>query len=185
MKFSHAFLVGLLGLGFSIMPGHAQDLGDMVSQADVFSYQAPKGWSIRDTGMSKYKISFDAPKNSFAANINVVVETYPKPLADYVEFNKSTIKSVPLLQNVLIIDEKPFTTAGGLQGVRMVITDTVGKADLEQTFYIFAGDSDTKYVVTATCLIGDARHYAPIFDASMKTFSLEQPTPQTSQHGLD
>jgi len=173
MKFSAAFLPTLLGLAFAILPGKAQDLGATVSQPGVFSYRAPKGWAVKDSPLSKYKVSFDTPKNNFAANINLVVESYPKPLADYVAANKSSIKSVPFLQNVLIIDEKPFVTAGGLHGTRLVITDTVGKANLEQTFYFFAGDSDAKYVVTGSCLVDDARQYAPIFDASMKTFSTQ------------
>jgi hypothetical protein len=30
-------------------PGDSHDLGDMVSQAGLFSYQAPKGWSVKST----------------------------------------------------------------------------------------------------------------------------------------
>jgi len=153
------------------LSSHAQALGETVSAPGVFSYQAPAGWTLKDTPMSKYKFSFDTPKNNFAANINVVVQDYPKPLADYVALNKTQIKNIAMLQNVLIVDEKPFTTTAGLQGTRLVITDTVGKSDLEQTFYIFAGDGDTKYVVTASCLVNDAQVYAPIFDASIKTFT--------------
>jgi hypothetical protein len=171
MKFTFALLAGFFTLALGTVSAQAQALGDTVTAAGVFSYQAPAGWSIKDTQMSKYKVCFDTPKNGFAANINVVIQPYPKPLADYVAFNKEQLKNVPMLQNVLIIDEKPFTTAGGLSGTRLVITDTVGKSDLEQTFYIFAGTGDTKYVVTASCLAADAQADAPIFDASAKTFA--------------
>lgn len=171
MKFACGMLAGFFALAWGTLSAQAQAVGDTVSAPGIFTYQAPPGWTVKDTAMSKYKICFDTPKNDFAANINVVVQPYPKPLADYVALNKSQIKSVPMLQNVLITDEKPFTTAAGLQGTRLVITDTVGKSDLEQTFYIFAGDGDTKYVVTASCLVTDAQTYAPVFDASMKTFT--------------
>ena len=121
--------------------------------------------------MSKYPICFDVPKNGFAPNINVVVQKVAKPLAEYVAMNKSQLKSITLLQNVIIIDEKPFQTTTGLAGTRLVITDVVGKSELEQTFYFFEGPDDTKYVVTASSLIPDAATYAPIFDASLQTFS--------------
>jgi hypothetical protein len=172
MKSSHALLVGLLGLGFSILPGQAQDLGDTVTQPGL-SYQAPKGWAVKDSADSKCKICYDAPKNNYPANIVAMTDSYPKPLADYVDFTKSEMNSTPSLHNAVIIDEKPFVTAGGLQGTRLVITSTVGQYDVKQFFYFFAGDSDVKYLVTGTCLVADAQHYAPIFDASMKTFSTQ------------
>ena len=171
MKFARALLAGLVTLAMATLSAQAQAGGDTVSSPGVFSYQAPPGWAVKDTSISKYKVSFDTPKNNFAANINVVVQSYPKSLADYVDVNKAQIKNIAVLQNVLIVDERPFTTTAGLQGTRMVVTDTVGKADLEQTFYLFAGDGDAKYVVTASCLLGDAQAYAPIFDASIKTFT--------------
>lgn len=171
MKFNHFILVGLLGLAFAVLPGHAQDLGETVSQPGIFSYQAPKGWNVKDTSFSKYKVSYDAPKNGFSANINVVVESYPKSLSDYVELNKTNLKATPLFQNLQIIDEKPFETSSGIKGTRLVVKDTVGKFDLQQIFYFYAGASDAKLVVTASCLVGDGDYYAPLFDATMKTFS--------------
>ena len=174
MKWTRFFLVNLaalLGLALTVCPAHAQGLGDTVSQPGVFSYQAPKGWTVKDTAISKYKVSFDAPKNNFAANINVVVETVPKSLAEYVELNKSQLKSTPIFKNVQIIEEKPFTTTAGIKGIRLVVKDTLGTVDMQQTFYFFEGAADTKLVVTASSLVGDGDHYAPIFDESLKTFS--------------
>jgi len=55
-------------------PGDSQGLGETVSQAGLFSYKAPKGWSVKNTPLSKYDIAVDAPRNNFVANINVVVE---------------------------------------------------------------------------------------------------------------
>lgn len=171
MKLSHVFLPGLLSLAFAIMPGRAQELGDTVSQPGIFSYQAPKGWAVKDTAISKYKVAFDAPKNNFAANINVVVEPYPKSLSEYVELNKTQLKATPIFQNLQIIDEKPFETSAGVKGTRLVVKDTLGKINMQQIFYFFAGASDVKLVVTASSLVGDGTTYAPIFDASLKTFS--------------
>jgi hypothetical protein len=134
MKLSHFFLVNLAalsGLAFTVLPSQAQDLGDTVSQPGVFSYQAPKGWTVKDTTFSKYKISFDAPKNKFSANINVVVENFSGTLAKYVDANKANLKASPKFQNLQIVDETPFATTAGVTGVRLVITDTVSNTDLQ------------------------------------------------------
>src|SRR5260370_34034931 len=72
-------------------PGDSQDLGGTVSQAGLFSYQAPKGWSVKNTPLSKYDVAVDAPRNNFVANINVVVESYPESLAKYVSLNKQYV----------------------------------------------------------------------------------------------
>jgi hypothetical protein len=170
-RFSLVNLAALLGLAFTVLPSHAQDLGDTVSQPGVFSYQAPKGWTVKDTSFSKYKIALDAPKNKFSANINVVVESYSGTLAKYVDLNKTNLKASPMFQNLQIVEEKPFTATAGATGVRLVITDTVSNTDLQQVFYFLEGAADTKFVVTTTSLVGDGDHYAPLFDASMKTFS--------------
>jgi hypothetical protein len=97
----------LLSLLFTSISSEGQELGDTVSQAGLFSYQAPKGWAIKSTPMSKYNVAVDAPRNNFAANINVVVEPYPKSLTDYVSLNKETIPSSPYT-HFEIVDEQPF-----------------------------------------------------------------------------
>ena len=173
MKIAIALLAACLALAWGTSSGQAQTLGDTVSAPGVFSYQAPAGWSVKDVAMSKYKVCCDAPKDGVTANINVVVQPYPKSLADYVAFNKEQLKATSALQNVIIVDEKPFTTAGGLAGTRLVITDTVFRTNLEQTFYFFAGNGDAKFVVTASCAVSAAQGYAPTFDASLKTFSIK------------
>ena len=55
--------------------------------------------------------------------------------------------------------------------MRLVATATVQHLDLQQIFYFFEGTGDNKLVVTASSLVGDSAAYAPIFDASLKTFS--------------
>ena len=174
MKRNSFFLLtvaAFLSVAFAALLAHAQDLGDTISAPGLFSYQEPKGWTARDTTFSKYKIAFDAPKDNFSANINVVVENFSGPLDKYVAANKTNLKASTMFENLQIVEEAPFTTTAGVTGVRLLITDTLGKADLQQVFYIFAGTGDTKFVVTATSLPADGDRYAPIFDASMKTFS--------------
>jgi hypothetical protein len=160
----------LVSLLFTSISSEGQELGDTVSQAGLFSYQAPKGWAVKSTPMSKYDVAVDAPQNNFAANINVVVESYPKSLTDYVSLNKEMIPSSPYT-HFEIVEEQPFETSTGAKGVRQVVKDTLGKLNMQQIFYYFEGSSDKKFVVTASCLDGDGDRYTPIFDASLKTFS--------------
>jgi hypothetical protein len=165
------FIAGALGISLSGTISTAQDLGETVAEPGVFSYQAPQGWTVKDTAISKHKVCFDTPKNKFAANINVVVDAYPKSLAEYVELNKTTLKNTPLFQNLQVLDQQPFETSAGDKGIRVVVSDSMSRLDLEQVFYFFDGASNSKLVVTASCLVGDADHYLPIFDATLKTFS--------------
>ena len=167
------YLAGLclLTLLAVAVPGRAQDLGETVSQPDLFSYQAPKGWTVKDSTYSKYKVCFDVPKNKFAANINVVLENYSGTLDKYVELNETNLKASTMFQNLKIVAQKPFATTDGTAGVRVVVTDTIQNFDLQQVFYFFSGSSDNKFVVTASSLVADGDTYAPIFDATLKTFS--------------
>jgi hypothetical protein len=152
-------------------PGDSQGLGDTVSQAGLFSYQAPKGWSVKSSPLSKYEVAFDVPRNNFVANINVVVESFPESLAKYVSLNKQYVTASGVYTVFQVADERPFETSTGAIGVRLVAKDQLNKRDMQQIFYFFEGSSNNKFVVTASCLAGDGDQYAPVFDASVKTFS--------------
>jgi len=152
-------------------PGDSQDLGDTVSQAGLFSYKAPKGWAVKSTPLSKYDVAVDAPRNNFVANINVVVESFPDSLAKYVSLNKQYVAASGVYTVFQVADEQPFETSTGAKGVRLVAKDQLNKQDMQQIFYFFEGSSNNKFVVTASCLAGDGAQYAPVFDASVKTFS--------------
>lgn len=164
-------LTVLLGLAFVAVSGRAQDLGATVSEPGAFSYQAPRGWSVKETPVSRYKVSVDKLKNHFSAHISVVMQVYPGTLAAYVDVNKRAFAASPAFKNFQIVEEKQFTTTAGGIGVRLVATATVQHLDLQQIFYFFEGTGDNKLVVTASSLVGDSAAYAPIFDASLKTFS--------------
>jgi hypothetical protein len=163
-------LTTLVGLLLTTRPAPAQDAGSQVTLPGLFSYQAPSGWKVQDSPISRYPVAFDVPQNNFAANLNVVVQTYPDSLANYVAANRQQMSKAPVFTHFQIIDQQPFATANGAQGIRMVVKDGVGKQDLQQIFYFFEGAADRKFVVTASSLEGDGGRYAPIFDASLKTF---------------
>jgi len=173
MKFVLILCLAFFGFAGAILPGRGLDMGPTVLQPGLFSYQAPKGWSVQDSPLSKCKVCVDAPKGGFAANLNVVIEANAKSLPDYVAANVAALKASPVFHDLKVVSQQAFTTAAGLDGTRLEITDTLDKFDLRQVFYFFDGGSGNKVVVTASCLIGDSAADAPLFDASMKTFSLE------------
>ena len=171
MKRSRLLLVGL-GLLAAIIPLYA-DAGPTVLAKGLFSYQAPPGWAAQDSPISKYKISLAPAANGFSANINVVIETAAVSLNDYVTGSLGQLEATPMLTNVKVVSQQPFQTAAGLDGQRVVVTDTMGKMNLQQTFYFFDGGSNAKLVITASCLVSDGATDAPLFDAALKTFTLE------------
>lgn len=171
MNFSRLLVLGM-GLFAATLVCRADGPRTVVAPG-LFSYQAPPGWTVQDSPISKYKVSFASPASGFAANINVVIETAAVPLNDYVTASLSQLKATPMLLNVKVVSQQPFQTAGGLDGQRVVVTDAMGKMDLQQTFYFFDGGSNAKLVVTASCLSSDGAADAPLFDAALKTFTLE------------
>jgi hypothetical protein len=156
----------------AFLPARA-DGGPTVVQPGLFSYQAPPGWTVQESPVSKYKISLAAPVNGFAANINVVIENAPVSMNDYVTASLNGLKSATALQDVKILSQEPFTTAAGLAGQKIVVTDTMNKIGVRQTFYFFDGGSDNKLVITASCAQPDGAADAVLFDAAMKTLTLE------------
>jgi hypothetical protein len=165
------FSLGFLLLAFFAGRIHAG--AETVSAPGVFSYEAPAGWTVENSAISKNPIARDAPHNGFAANLNVVIEQYPGTLDDYVAANMKAISATPLFVNFNVVEQKSFTTASGVRGARVVADDKLGKVDMRQTFYFFAGSSMNKIVVTASSRAADGDHFAPIFDAAMKTFTVQ------------
>ena len=170
MKPVFSLVLGLF-LAVIVSPLYADDPGETVSEPGLFSYVAPAGWGIESVSVSKYKVAKAPAKDGFAPNINVVRQDYAGTLQAYVDANIDALKKAPIFSNVVIVGQSSFTGADGVKGIRLETTDTLGKADLRQFFYFFESGK-SKLVVTATCQIGTGAEYGPVFDASMRTFSV-------------
>jgi len=171
-----ACLFGLIALMIAAPLGFAADL--TVSQPGLFSYQVPGEWTIKSSPtVSKYPVAMAPAHDNFACNINVQTENTSVDLASYVEAGEKSLANIPQIKKFQILDKRPFQTTGGLGGVRVVLTCTVESGgDLIKVWqiqYIFAGHSDTKITVTATAQPSDSDQMAPIFDAALRTFSLQ------------
>ncbi len=166
-------ILAVLGLLATALTCRAGGGPQTVVAPGLFSYQAPSGWTVQDSPASRFKVAVGPAALGFAPNINVVIENATVPLNDYVAGSMRGLKASSILTGVTLIEQGPFRTAGGIDGQRVVVTDTLGKINMRQTFYFFDGGSNAKLVVTASCLASDGATKAPLFDAAVKTFTLE------------
>jgi hypothetical protein len=167
MKMSPGLLLGAILFAWAITPGRAQSAGPTVLEKGLYSYQAPVGWIVRKDNSA----SLGTAKDGLAPNIRVVIVSSPKPLADYVAGNLETFKA-KASAHFQVMDQRPFATSAGL-GIRVQVTEKGEKLKLQQIFYYFDGGSGKKLIVSGSCLAIDGLRETPLFDASVKTLSLE------------
>jgi hypothetical protein len=163
-------LVLCAGLSFAGLTVRAEGMGPTVLDKGLFSYQAPAGWTVPEMNLS-HPVALGPMKDGFAPNIHVDIKPNARPVSAYVADNMRAAGAA--FPDFKLIDQRPFTTVAGLDGIRVVITDTVGQFHLQQIFYFFDGGSNQILVIGACCLAKDGASEAPLFDASIKTFTLE------------
>jgi hypothetical protein len=173
MRIARAIVLATAIFSCGALSSRGDEMGSTVLAKGLFSYQAPPGWSVQQASFSKYPVSAAPRRNGFAANIDVVIESSPKALGDYVSSSLAAFQSSGALRDMHVVNQRPFLTAAGLDGIRVEATDMAGPYHLREIFYFFDGGSDNKLVVTASCLARDGIRDAPLFDASLKTFTLE------------
>jgi len=144
-------------------PGLAKQLSE-----GPFEFTVPSGWTVKPFGSLKYKLAFGPASNGFAPNINIMADETPLSIDKYCQGNEAVLKKQ--IPNIKIKGKSYFKTAKGLQGVKLVTSSNQQKKDLVQTFYMFPGKKNTKFVVTCTSLAAYAAKWGPQFDKSMKTF---------------
>jgi hypothetical protein len=165
MKKSMLHLVTMLVLGLVSVGSTA--LAQSKVDDKLFSYTAPKGWTVRDFPGVASRISHAPPANGFAANINVVNEKAPMPLDKYLVAAEKQLKTLPGFKSG---GSKPFSTAKGIKGVRVIYEQEAQGKKLRQLAYVFPGKSGLKFVVTMSALSSDGTKYDTQFDAAAKTF---------------
>jgi hypothetical protein len=67
------------------------------------------------------------------------------------------------------VSNDAFSTAWGLQGIRIVMTAMVLGKSTEFVIYVFPANGDKKVFMAADCLASDAAATVPIFDACART----------------
>ena len=136
-----------------------------------FSYTAPAGWRVMTFPGLKYKIASAAPVKGFAPNINVVDQQYHGSIQDYVRMNLAGIRKQFI--QFKYMGQSPFTTSGGLKGVKMVIQSKQANRLLRQEFFLLPGKGDRKYVVTFSVLAGEGSRYDSLVASAVRTFTVK------------
>ena len=147
------------------------EVGDRhVEQAGGYSFQAPRGWQIRELPGMKYQIAFGPAENNFSPNINIVDEAYNGSLKTYVDANAQTLER--LFVQFKLVKRHPFETTSGLRGEKAITTSVHQNNALRQTFYFLPGRKGSYFVVTCSTLAADGESFDPVFEESVKTFEL-------------
>lgn len=150
----------------------SQLLGERVTFEDGgFSIQPPKNWDMKDIGI-KYDAFLDSTRTDFYANIDFIQENYSGSLDDYVDANIVTMKRT--IDNFKIVKQSYFTTLSGLKGTKLIATNKQLSLQLQQMFYIFELDKDTKIVITCSDLQTKADTTDAIFEESASTFKVDK-----------
>jgi hypothetical protein len=174
MKIGHPVLLICFSFVCTALHGEGAETGSTVLARGLFSYQAPPGWTVPsgDLPENVASISRGPRRNGFAPDILVFIQGSSKFLSDYVAAYLKSLKEKPAI-HLSVLEQKVFSTSAGLDGIRVVIANAGKKRDLLQVLYFFDGGSNKVIVVIANSLAYDGKREIPLFDASLKTFSLE------------
>jgi hypothetical protein len=161
-------LVGML----LVVPGlvDAQDDRAQVSVPQVFSYQAPSGWTVQKIPNATYPAATDFKNGDISATITVETDHASGPLKEWCQKSLMKNKDQFAQYNFSAGDLVPFVTTAGVNGFRIAITINANSKNLAFVDYFFAGSPDAKIVVSCTCADRDTKHYSPLFDTAMKSF---------------
>jgi hypothetical protein len=162
-------LAMIFGLIATSRPAACQ-AGRLTEPTGGFSYSPPPGWKIRTFPGLKYKICYAAPAHGFAPNIDVVDETAPMSLAEYMRVSMTHMHLV--YAKFHVVTQGAFLTSSSLHGVRLVSNGTINGKNVRQIFYVFPAAKNRKIVVTVSWLASDGNKYTAASDGAMKSFRL-------------
>ena len=163
--------LSFLLLFFLLSAAYAAPGERYVDHRGKFSYIAPAGWQFRNFPGLKFRVAVGPSANKFTPNINIVDEEFRGDLKEYVDKNLENLPKI--ISGFKLLDRKPFTTASGLQGEKLITTSKQNNQELRQLFYIFpAADRDQYLVVTCSLLAFGGAALDIIFDKSLSTFQL-------------
>jgi hypothetical protein len=162
--------IAVLHLWLAPVSTFAEDSGLTVSEPNLFSYQAPAGWTLQSNPNSQYKVACDIKNDAVEAMISVEIDTQAGALDAWCQQSLAKNKKLFSEVDMQVGDQKPFKTVSGANGIRVPITLTVNSNKIQFIDYFFEGKSDAKIAVTCSCPAESGDHYAPLFDAAIKTF---------------
>ena len=155
----------------------SQGLGPTLSTPSLFSYVAPKGWSSQvgpGGAMGGFPQAVGPASHNFTPDITFKTDGY-QTVAQFVKTYQPKLVDVDQPFPMKLVDEEPFVTAAGVQGMRLHSIDVANPPTAEQFSYVFPNPDGLVFEFACACAPADAAHDAPIFDASMKTVMILRP----------
>ncbi len=141
-----------------------------VYDTDKFSINIPAGWGHHTQMLNGFKIFFmnAPPSDGFSPNLNILTEsTQGLTNAQYIHISKEHMK-----QNNFVIDAEGEFQANGIKGVYFSSKfDYQGRKLSSKSYNFIKGG--LAYVITGTCLPGQAGAFRPIFDKTVKSFKVK------------
>ncbi len=148
--------------------------GRLVEVLGGFSYVPPEGWKAYHLPGRKYRIVAAPIKEGDAPNIILSDELFVGSLEEYMRMNITTVRMTMLFTaEFRILKQEEFRTTEGLPGIR-VITEVKHEGRSHRQTYYYFGKGVKKFVAVCTARSERGEELDPIFEASMKTFHLQQ-----------
>ncbi len=146
---------------------------DTVLAKGLFSYEAPPGWQVGPQSNSAFDVSRTGNGGDFGS-ILVSIEESAKAMPDFVAARLHDFRERERLR---IGAPKPFATTAGLDGFRVLATgplvDGADKTPTAFVFFFFDGGANKKIAVRCACSKNREARYVPLFDAAVRSFTLE------------
>ena len=178
MKMRRPFpAAGLLALAALAMftVASADEPGIKIGTPSLFSYIAPSGWTSQvgpSGAMGGFPQAVGPASNNFTPDITFKTNGY-QTVSHFVQTYRPTLIDVPSqVFPMKLVDTKPFVTAAGVHGMRLHSIDPSSPPTAEQFSYVFPNPDGMVFEFACACAPADANHYAPIFDACMKTVQI-------------
>lgn len=162
-------LAGLLAAACSRSTAVTQESGQTVSEGDI-SFKAPKDWNVTVSPMSGYPVCSGPTENNFTPVITLLLQNSDQSVSAFVELYLASLKAP--IATTRLVSQKSFQTTGGVNGIRLVVTDKKNPPQIEQISYLFKAPNGTILVIYGICRPTDNAKFEPIYDASLKTLTL-------------
>ena len=157
--------------GPSLSSAEAGELGDeLVDQNGGFAYRMPRGWTAVDSRSGRYLVASGRTAFGYAPNLATTRERAPLRFESYAQRSKRSIGK--LMEGAKLQEESAFTTASGLKGRRWIVFSESENQKLWHAFYLFPGEGDDKFMLTASHTREGGPRMLFVFDAAMKTFRI-------------
>lgn len=140
-----------------------------IEEEGGYSICPPKSWEITDfPGFENKMFVEKVSKDTFAPNMNFIIEEYEMSIDEYAEAGIESIKK--LLTDAEIGEPESIKTISGLDGIKVVSKSNQYDYDLRQTTYFLPSEGKKKIVITCSVLDEFGDDYVKEFDDSVSTF---------------